>query len=160
MLPSSSCRVTRRGSCSQAISLPWRSRVSPLARFVGSWNSNTPLPGSYFIRLLLWMSLNNRERPFFHHSGPSAGPCAPPKPSAKSWMGSDGETILSSPGTNCSTCFDDCGMANPPVGYDPALARKVAPDDIEPPDASLDPFLLQDSRVTCLPNGPVSRWAG
>jgi hypothetical protein len=59
-LPSSSCRVTLRLSCSQAINRPWKSRVSPFARFVGSWNSDTPLPGSYFIRLLLWMSLNNR----------------------------------------------------------------------------------------------------
>ena len=36
------------------------SRVSPFARFVGSWNTDTPLLGSYFIRLLLRMSLNNR----------------------------------------------------------------------------------------------------
>ena len=60
MLPSSSWRVTRRESCSQAISLPCRSRVSPLARFVGSWNTVTPAPGTYFMRLLLWMSLNSR----------------------------------------------------------------------------------------------------
>ena len=60
MLPSSSCRVTRRVSCSQATSRPCRSRVSPLARLVGSWNSDTPPPGTYFIRLLLWMSLNSR----------------------------------------------------------------------------------------------------
>jgi len=59
-LPSSSCRVTRRLSCSHASKRPWRSRVSPLARFVGSWNTVTPWPGTYFMRLLLWMSLNRR----------------------------------------------------------------------------------------------------
>src|SRR5271154_917135 len=36
MLPSTSLRVTRRESCSQARRRPWRSRVRPLARSVGS----------------------------------------------------------------------------------------------------------------------------
>ena len=53
-------RVTRLVSCSQAINLPCRSRVRPLARFVGSRKAVTPAPGSYFIRRLLWMSLNSR----------------------------------------------------------------------------------------------------
>src|SRR6266545_2486567 len=106
-LPSSSCRVTRRLSCSQAINRPWRSRVRPLARFVGSWNRDTPWPGTYFIRLLLWMSLNRRYRPSFHQTGPSAGPWGPPNPSASSRIGSDGAMIFSSSGPNCSMRFDD-----------------------------------------------------
>src|SRR5258707_15558456 len=53
-LPSGSSRVTRLVSCSHAINLPCRSRVRPLARFVGSRKAVTPAPGSYFIRLLLW----------------------------------------------------------------------------------------------------------
>src|SRR5580704_15648851 len=57
-------------------------------------------------------------------------------------MGSDGETILSSSGAICSTCFDDCGMANPPVGMTQVLARHVAPDGVAPADAPLEPFLL------------------
>src|SRR5215472_5187650 len=107
MLPSGSCRVTRRLSCSHAISLPCRSRVRPLARFVGSSRTDTPPPGSYFMRRLLWMSLNSRWRPSFHHSGPSAGPWVPPNPSARCWMGSDGEMILSSSGASCSIRADD-----------------------------------------------------
>src|SRR6516225_9342373 len=111
MLPSSSCLVTRRVSCSQATSRPCRSRVRPLARLVGSNSNDTPLPGSYFMRRLLWMSLNTRWPPSRHHSGPSAGPCAPPKPSARSWIGSDLETIRSSSGASDSIRFDDCDMA-------------------------------------------------
>src|ERR1700730_19440150 len=57
-------------------------------------------------------------------------------------MGSDGETILSSSGAIFSTCFDDCGMANPPVGMTQVLARHVAPDGVAPADAPLEPFLL------------------
>src|ERR1700741_3448182 len=57
-------------------------------------------------------------------------------------MGSDGETILSSSGAICSTCFDDCGMANPPVGMVQVLARHVAPDGVAPADAPLEPFFL------------------
>src|SRR5262249_54719474 len=52
-LPSASCRVTRRLSCSHATRRPWRSLVNPLARFVGSLNVDTPCPGTYFMRLLL-----------------------------------------------------------------------------------------------------------
>src|SRR5215469_16468221 len=111
MLPSSSCRVTRRESCSQATSRPCRSRVKPLARLVGSSSNDTPLPGSYFMRRLLWMSLNTRWPPSRHHNGPSAGPCAPPNPSARSWIGSDAEMILSSSGADDSIRFDDCDMA-------------------------------------------------
>src|SRR5712692_10376820 len=48
-LPSSSCRVTRRLSCSQASNRPCRSRVNPSARFVGSWNTVTLWPGVYFM---------------------------------------------------------------------------------------------------------------
>src|SRR5260370_39601276 len=85
VLPSSSRRVTRRLSCSQAISRPCRSRVRPLARLVGPRNSDTPLPGSYFIRRLLWTSLDRRSPPSFHHSDPPGGPSAPPKPSHRRW---------------------------------------------------------------------------
>jgi hypothetical protein len=57
-------QTSRQGAtgvvCSRASNRPWRSRVSPLAQFVGSWNSDTPMPGAYFMRLLLWMSLNSR----------------------------------------------------------------------------------------------------
>jgi hypothetical protein len=35
MVPSYSVRVTRRLSCSQVTSRPWRSRVLPLAKFDG-----------------------------------------------------------------------------------------------------------------------------
>jgi hypothetical protein len=60
MLPSGSCLVTRRVSCSQAISRPCKSRVRPLAWLVLSWNTVMPWPGVYFIRLLALMSLNRR----------------------------------------------------------------------------------------------------
>src|SRR5438874_9924179 len=57
-------------------------------------------------------------------------------------MGSDGETIFSSSGAIFSMCFDDCGVASPPVGYDAGLARHVAPDGVAPTDAPLELFLL------------------
>ena len=53
-------RVTRRVSCSHAIRRPFVSRVRPLARFDGSRSTVTPRPGVYFMRRLLWMSLNRR----------------------------------------------------------------------------------------------------
>jgi len=59
-LPSSSRRVTRRVSCSHEYKRPCRSRVSPLARLVGSRSTVTPCPGVYFIRLLLPISVNSR----------------------------------------------------------------------------------------------------
>src|SRR3984893_10615994 len=115
MLLSSSCRVTRRESCSQATSRPCRSRVNPLARLVGSSSSDTPLPGSYFMRRLLWMSLKTRWPLSRHHSGPSAGPCGPPNPSARSWIGCEVAMIRSNSGASCSIRFDDCATAIPPL---------------------------------------------
>jgi len=45
MLPSYSVRVTRRLSCSQLTSRPWRSRVLPLALFDG-WRKTLTVPAS------------------------------------------------------------------------------------------------------------------
>src|SRR5215470_1949798 len=125
MLPSASCRVTRRESCSAASSRPCRSRVRPLARLVGSLNNVTPCPGVYFMRRLLWMSLNRRYPPSFHHTGPSAGPRSPPKPEASSWIGSDVAMILSSSGASCSILRAGACANARPVSANPPAAEAV-----------------------------------
>jgi hypothetical protein len=61
MLPSYSVRVTRRLSCSQVTSRPWRSRVLPLAKFDGLRNTLTrPVSSSHRMMRLLGMSLQRR----------------------------------------------------------------------------------------------------
>ncbi len=61
MVPSYSVRVTRRASCSQVTSRPWRSRVLPLALFDG-WRKTLTRPVSSCQRMmrLLGMSLHTR----------------------------------------------------------------------------------------------------
>src|SRR5260370_22156194 len=64
IVPSYSVRVTRRASCSQVTSRPWRSRVLPLALFEGLRNTLTaPVSSSHFMMRLLGMSLHNKELP-------------------------------------------------------------------------------------------------
>jgi len=80
-----SCRVTRRLSCSQAINLPWRSRVSPLARFVGSRTTEAPPAG---LVLHAPVVVNVAEQQIVAFLPPTAvpqpGPAARRKPSARS----------------------------------------------------------------------------
>src|SRR6266850_8314968 len=72
MVPSYSVRVTRRASCSQLTSRPWRSRVLPLVLFDGLRKTLTaPVSSSHFITRLLGMSLQSRKRPSPNHAGPS-----------------------------------------------------------------------------------------
>src|SRR6266436_572834 len=72
MLPSYSVRVTRRESCSQVTSRPWRSRVLPLALFDGLRKTLTaPVSSSHFITRLFGMSLHSRYLPSPNHTGPS-----------------------------------------------------------------------------------------
>src|SRR6476659_8125481 len=62
-VPSYSVRVTRRVSCSQVTSRPWRSRVLPLALFDGLRNTLTrPVSSSQRMIRLLGMSLHSRQR--------------------------------------------------------------------------------------------------
>ena len=59
--PSYSVRVTRRPSCSQVTSRPWRSRVLPLAWFDGLRKTlAAPVSSSHRMMRLLGMSLHNR----------------------------------------------------------------------------------------------------
>src|SRR5262245_35729153 len=60
------------------------------------------------------MSLKTRYRPSFHQSGPSAGPSAPPNPSARSLIGCEVSTILSSSGASRSMRFDSWAMGLSP----------------------------------------------
>ena len=61
--PSYSVRVTRRLSCSQVTSRPWRSQVLPLALFEGLRNTLTrPVSSSQRMMRLLGMSLHSRQR--------------------------------------------------------------------------------------------------
>ncbi len=61
MLPSYSVRVTRRLSCSQVTSRPWRSRVLPLAKFDGLRKTLTrPVSSSQRRMRSLGMSLQRR----------------------------------------------------------------------------------------------------
>src|SRR5215218_7272280 len=63
-VPSYSVRVTRRVSCSQVTSLPWRSRVLPFEKLDGARKTLTaPDDSSHFIRRLFGMSLHSRYRP-------------------------------------------------------------------------------------------------
>src|ERR687884_763813 len=72
MVPSYSVRVTRRLSCSQVTSRPWRSRVLPLALFEGLRNTLTaPVSSSHRMMRLFGMSLHSRQRPSPNHTGPS-----------------------------------------------------------------------------------------
>ena len=61
IVPSYSVRVTRRVSCSQVTSRPWRSRVLPLALLEG-WRNTLTAPVSSCQRMmrLLGMSLHRR----------------------------------------------------------------------------------------------------
>src|SRR6516225_3210915 len=70
--PSYSVRVTRRASCSQVMSRPWRSRVLPLALFEGLRNTVVrPLSSSHLRMRLLGMSLHSTQRASPNHTGPS-----------------------------------------------------------------------------------------
>src|SRR6266571_4897551 len=71
-VPSYSVRVTRRLSCSQVTSRPWRSRVLPLALFEGLRKMLTsPVSSSHLRIRLLGMSLHNRHRRSPIQTGPS-----------------------------------------------------------------------------------------
>jgi hypothetical protein len=60
MAPSYSVRVTRRLSCSQVTSRPWRSRVLPLEKFDGLRNTEvTPVSSSQRMMRSLGMSLHS-----------------------------------------------------------------------------------------------------
>src|SRR3989442_608696 len=73
MVPSCSVRVTRRASCSQDTSRPWRSRVLPLVLFDGLRKTLTaPVSSSHFMTRLFGISLQSRKRPSPNHTGPSA----------------------------------------------------------------------------------------
>ena len=73
MVPSYSVRVTRRVSCSQVSSRPWRSRVLPLALCEGLRNTLTaPVSSSQRRIRSLGMSLQRRYRPSPNQTGPSA----------------------------------------------------------------------------------------
>src|SRR5260221_6270959 len=70
--PSCSVRVTRRMPCSQVTSLPWRSRVLPLALFDGLRKIVvSPVSSSHLRMRLLGMSLHSRHRRSPNHTGPS-----------------------------------------------------------------------------------------
>jgi hypothetical protein len=61
MVPSYSVRETRRVSCSQLTSRPWRSRVLPFAKFEGWRKTLTrPVCSSHFMMRLFGMSLQRR----------------------------------------------------------------------------------------------------
>src|SRR5262249_36783016 len=69
--PSISVRVTRRASCSQETSRPWRSRVWPLALFDGLRNTETaPVSSSQRMMRLFGMSLHSTYRPSPKYTGP------------------------------------------------------------------------------------------
>src|SRR5438105_8875365 len=70
--PSYSVRVTRRASCSQVTSRPWRSRVLPLALFEGCrYVLVRPVASSQRRMRLLGMSLHSKQRQSPIHTGPS-----------------------------------------------------------------------------------------
>src|SRR5215472_14967690 len=70
--PSYSVRTTRRASCSQPTSRPWRSRVWPLALFDGLRKTVTlPVSSSQRRMRLLGMSLHRTQRLSPRYTGPS-----------------------------------------------------------------------------------------
>src|SRR5258706_10895888 len=70
--PSYSVRVTRRVSCSQVTSRPWRSRVLPLALFEGlRYTVTAPVSSSQRMMRLFGMSLHSRHLASPIHTGPS-----------------------------------------------------------------------------------------
>jgi hypothetical protein len=61
LLQRADVRVTRRASCSQVMSRPWRSRVLPLAQFDGLRKVlTTPVSSSHLMIRSLGMSLHKR----------------------------------------------------------------------------------------------------
>src|SRR5438552_3457137 len=72
IVPSYSVRVTRRVLCSQAISRPWRSRVSPFELFDGRrYTLVRPVASSQRKMRSFGISLQRRQRASPNQTGPS-----------------------------------------------------------------------------------------
>ena len=108
VVPDGSCLVTFRDVCSQAISRPCKSRVSPFALPVGSRTKVTPSLSDHFNVRLCPISLNSKYSSSLYQIGPSAGP-APwngspmkPYPVPKISTFASADTIDVNSGDNCS----------------------------------------------------------